>query len=135
MEGVYNKPPSQPGATVLPFFETFKCVESGLTKSKSSDVLIGEKSEFGRGGMQAKIDAAASAVEAGGCDFCLITSGLDFDSIRDACGAYNGKKAKGTLFVSQQWEGYQKFVKMENADGGEDDEGRRKALKAREEAR
>ncbi|GMI10618.1 hypothetical protein TrVE_jg2270 [Triparma verrucosa] len=135
VEGVYNKPPSQHGATVLPFFETFKCIESGLTKSKSSDVLIGEKSEFGRGGMQAKIDAAASAVEAGGCDFCLITSGLDFDSIRDACGAYNGKKAKGTLFVSQQWEGYQKFVEMENADGGEDDEGRRKALKAREEAR
>ncbi|GMH70006.1 hypothetical protein TL16_g05300, partial [Triparma laevis f. inornata] len=108
VDGVYDKPPDQKGA------------KSGLTKSKSSDVLIGEKSLHGRGGMQAKIDAAASSVEEGGCDFCLITSGLDFDSIRDACGVYDGKKSKGTLF---------------NGDEGDVDEGRTKAVAARDEAR
>ena len=43
VDGVYDIPPSQKGAKVLPFFETFTCEDSGLTKSKSSDVLIGEK--------------------------------------------------------------------------------------------
>ena len=136
VDGVYDKPPSTPGARVLPFFDD-RAKEDGIKRSRSTDILFGAKSDQGRGGMQAKIDAACRAVEPGGAKFCCIVSGYEPSIIGDTLGPYNGKKDTGTIFVNREWEGYQAFVDVVRKGQDESglEEGRRKAKEAREEAR
>ena len=54
VDGLYNKPPSEPGARIISIF-----------RPKANDFQIGDKSNVGRGGMGAKILAAQGAVDAG----------------------------------------------------------------------
>mmetsp|Transcript_6065 Transcript_6065/g.8823 ORF Transcript_6065/g.8823 Transcript_6065/m.8823 type:complete len:894 (-) Transcript_6065:533-3214(-) len=94
VDGVYDRPPSETGATMLPFYN----------KEKYS-VTIGTKSLQGRGGMGAKIDAALSAVKAGGsCTACVIASGSDLNAIRSILGTEHDPALgapKGTLFTTK----------------------------------
>ena len=92
VDGVYDKPPSAPGAKIITFHHS------------DSTVAIGEKSSQGRGGMAAKIDAAAGAVEQGSaCTACVVAAGSDLDSVRSILGReYKPEfgKPKGTLFAT-----------------------------------
>ena len=53
VEGLFDKPPSEPGAKVIDVF------------SRAQQVIIGDKSARGRGGMGAKVDSACKALEFG----------------------------------------------------------------------
>ncbi|KAF1793420.1 Gamma-glutamyl phosphate reductase GPR, conserved site [Phytophthora cactorum] len=66
VEGLYNKPPSQPGAKVISVF-----------RPENNDFKIGEKSSVGRGGMGAKIEAAQSAISQG-VNAVIIASGFKY---------------------------------------------------------
>jgi delta-1-pyrroline-5-carboxylate synthetase len=92
VDGVYNMPPSNPKARIIPFYHS------------NSTVAIGEKSAQGRGGMAAKIDAAQRAVRPGAnCAACVIAAGSDLDSIRSILSpTYDPSlgPARGTLFAT-----------------------------------
>ena len=92
VDGVYDKPPTVPGAKIIPFYHS------------DSTVKIGEKSSQGRGGMAAKIEAAANAVKPGSsCTACVVAAGSDLDTIRSILGReYRSEfgKPKGTLFAT-----------------------------------
>merc|ERR1712137_718289 len=109
-----------------------------------SSVEIGKKSNQGRGGMQAKIDAAVSAVEPGTlCNACVIACGNDLNAIRSVLGrAYNPEfgDPKGTLFATPNSDlAKQAIVEMEQAEAeagdSVSDEARISATAARDEAR
>ena len=71
VDGVYDRPPSDPQAKMLLHY-----------KPENSQVKIGEKSAQGRGGMASKIDAALSAVKPGSqCSACVVAAGDDLNSI------------------------------------------------------
>ena len=90
VEGVFDKPPSEPGARKLEVYIP-----------NASDVAIGEKSAQGRGGMAAKIAAASTAVAPGSsCSACVVAPGTDLDSIRAILGKEYKYETKGTLFVT-----------------------------------
>jgi delta-1-pyrroline-5-carboxylate synthetase len=90
VDGVYDQPPSNPGA---------KLVE--LYLEEKSTVEIGAKSSQGRGGMGSKIDAAMNAVALGSaCSACVVASGNDLNSIRAVLGPDPKYGTKGTLFCS-----------------------------------
>ena len=90
VQGVFDKPPSEPGSVKLDLYVT-----------QSSEVAIGAKSAQGRGGMASKIDAATSAVAPGSkCGACVIASGADLNSIRSILGQDKGHGTKGTLFLT-----------------------------------
>ena len=93
VDGVFDRPPSEEGAKLLPFF------------MQDQSVGIGEKSTHGRGGMGSKINAAQFAVSPGSqCRACVVVSGADLDSIRSvASKEYEvdaGETPKGTLFCT-----------------------------------
>ncbi|CAM9650061.1 unnamed protein product, partial [Ectocarpus sp. 13 AM-2016] len=84
VEGVYNKHPDEEGAKI---FHTFD--------PNRHELMIGEKSAGGRGGMGAKIRAASRAVS-GGVPSVVIASGLNPYSIeRIVCG-----ERVGTMFCA-----------------------------------
>jgi len=92
VEGVYNKPPGQPGAQRIPVFSDKHAVE------------IGAASGMGRGGMASKI-AAASLAANGGVN-TVVASGNNWENIRRV---FQGEDI-GTLFEakdrptkSQRW--------------------------------
>ncbi|KAL7456768.1 hypothetical protein ACHAWC_009783 [Mediolabrus comicus] len=71
VDGVFDRPPNQDGARLLPFY------------AQEQSVGIGEKSKHGRGGMASKIEAAQFAVSPGSqCRACVVVSGHDFSAIR-----------------------------------------------------
>ncbi|KAE9012399.1 hypothetical protein PR002_g14820 [Phytophthora rubi] len=84
VEGLYNKPPSQPGAKIISVF-----------RPENSDFKIGEKSSVGRGGMGAKIDAAQSAISQG-VNAVVIASGMMYGVV----GSIMKGSSLGTLFVA-----------------------------------
>jgi len=92
VDGVYDRPPTEKGSKVIPFY------------SVNSSVCIGSKSNQGRGGMQAKINAAVDAVKPGSkCNACVIGSGVDLNCIRATLGEKFDPKfgsPKGTLFAT-----------------------------------
>lgn len=131
VEGVYNMPPSNPKAKLIPFYQT------------TSKIAIGEKSSQGRGGMGAKIEAAASAVRPGAaCAACVVAAGSDLDSIRSILSPTFDAKlgpSKGTMFCTPGSD-LEKLALEELVDTAEDDEScsevaRDMATKARKEAR
>lgn len=84
VEGLYNKPPSQPGAKVISVFHT-----------DSADFEIGDKSTMGRGGMGSKIEAAQEAINRG-VKAVVIASGFKYGIITSVLNGTN----HGTLFVA-----------------------------------
>lgn len=92
VEGVYDMPPSNPRAKVIPFYH------------QDSSAAIGNKSNQGRGGMSAKIAAARSAVEPGSaCAACVIASGADLNAVRSILSReYDPSfgEPKGSLFAT-----------------------------------
>ena len=113
VEGVYDRPPTEPNATLLRYYRSPAIDESNHNHSNSSDskdtalpqkILIGEKSAQGRGGMGSKIDAAVSAVRVGSnCGACVIAAGHDLNGIRAVFGRpVPGApyEPRGTLFCT-----------------------------------
>jgi len=93
VDGVFDRPPNQEGAKLLPFY------------SQDQSVGIGEKSKHGRGGMASKIEAAQFAVSPGSqCRACVVVSGNDLSAIRALANSEYELEAdeepKGTLFVT-----------------------------------
>ena len=91
VDGVFDRPPSESGAKLLPFY------------SQTQSVGIGEKSKHGRGGMYSKICAAQSAVKPGSqCRACVVLSGADLNAIRSVTSKdYDPNIGqKGTLFAT-----------------------------------
>jgi len=92
VDGVYDRPPKEEGAKLLPFF------------SQDTSVGIGEKSLHGRGGMESKIAAAQFAVAQGSkCKACVVCNGDDMNAIRSVVGGEDGlgeEECKGTLFAA-----------------------------------
>lgn len=84
VEGLYNKPPSQLGAKIIPVFRT-----------DSVKFEIGDKSAVGRGGMGSKIDAAQGAINRG-VRAVVIASGFKYGIIMSVITGGN----HGTLFVA-----------------------------------
>uniref|UniRef100_K3WZ45 Delta-1-pyrroline-5-carboxylate synthase n=1 Tax=Globisporangium ultimum (strain ATCC 200006 / CBS 805.95 / DAOM BR144) TaxID=431595 RepID=K3WZ45_GLOUD len=84
VEGLYNKPPNQPGAKVIPVFHT-----------DNSEFEIGEKSSMGRGGMGSKIESAQGAI-ARGVKAVVIASGFKYGIVTAVVDGVN----HGTLFVA-----------------------------------
>ncbi|EED91187.1 gamma-glutamyl phosphate reductase [Thalassiosira pseudonana CCMP1335] len=71
VDGVFDRPPKEKGAKLLPFY------------SQNQSVGIGEKSKHGRGGMDSKINAAQFAVSPGSqTRACVVISGADLNAIR-----------------------------------------------------
>jgi len=131
VDGVYDMPPSNPKAKIIPFYH------------ENSSAAIGEKSAQGRGGMGAKIGAAKSAVTAGStCAACVIAAGSDLDSILSILlPTYKPEMgpAKGTLFATPGSD-LEKLAVAELVVAVEDEEScseiaRDMAAKARREAR
>ena len=56
VDGLYDRPPSEPGAAIIP--EYYRDVEDVSFR-------IGDKSAQGRGGMKAKVDSAMRALDVG----------------------------------------------------------------------
>ncbi len=137
VNGVYDRPPNEPNASVLPFY--FDYVDgSGIRRTKSNDVLIGMKSKQGRGGMGAKIDAALSAVSSGSpTQFCVVACGHDLSAIPSVFGASPPPKPIGTLFINQDSPHFASALDEHNGKSGEDagEDAREKAKSARSEAR
>ncbi|KAL3808511.1 hypothetical protein ACHAXA_008332 [Cyclostephanos tholiformis] len=91
VDGVFDRPPSESGARLLPFY------------SQTQSVGIGEKSKHGRGGMYSKICAAQSAVKPGSqCRACVVLSGADLNAIRSVTSKEYDPiiGQKGTLFAT-----------------------------------
>jgi glutamate 5-kinase len=84
VEGVYDKPPDQPGATRISVWDAQKAVQ------------IGAASGMGRGGMASKI-AAASLAANGGVN-TVVASGYDVANVRRV---FQGEDI-GTLFEAQE---------------------------------
>lgn len=90
VEGVYDKPPTEPDAKRLSVY-----------LEDVDEVTIGAKSKQGRGGMGSKIDAAMSAVATGSnCSACVVASGADLNTIRAIFGPHNSYGTKGTMFLT-----------------------------------
>mmetsp|Transcript_21230 Transcript_21230/g.46003 ORF Transcript_21230/g.46003 Transcript_21230/m.46003 type:complete len:794 (-) Transcript_21230:79-2460(-) len=93
VDGVFDRPPKEKGAKLLPFY------------SQNQSVGIGEKSKHGRGGMDSKINAAQFAVSPGSqTRACVVISGADLNAIRSVTSKeYDptlSKGPKGTLFAT-----------------------------------
>jgi len=83
IEGIYNKRPDDPDARVIPIYR------------RSTEIIVGNKSRIGRGGIEAKIEAALKAAEAGIA--VVIASGYEMDTVKRII---EGKQV-GTLFLKQ----------------------------------
>lgn len=129
VEGVYDKPPTEPGAKKL-----------DLYVQQTSEVAIGAKSAQGRGGMASKIEAATNAVAPGtSCAACVVASGADLNAVRSILGRDTKYGNKGTLFLTPgsalEKQAINELQALKENDGDVADEARKKALAARAEAR
>lgn len=131
VEGVYDRPPHEEGAKMLPLYR------------QGSDIAIGDKSVQGRGGMQSKIDAALAAVAPGShCSACVVASGNDLNAVRAVLHPRYDPSfgpPKGTLFVTHGSElekvVLEESVAEEAASESVSEDARRSATAARTEAR
>jgi len=129
VDGVYDQPPTNKGAKMLPLYIP-----------ESSEVAIGAKSAQGRGGMASKIEAASNAVAVGSkCSACVVASGADLNCIRSVFGPDNKFGQKGTLFVTPgsglQTQAMQDLKDVMEGNTNVSEEARNKAMAARAEAR
>uniref|UniRef100_A0AAV1UJN5 Delta-1-pyrroline-5-carboxylate synthase n=1 Tax=Peronospora matthiolae TaxID=2874970 RepID=A0AAV1UJN5_9STRA len=84
VDGLFTKPPSEPGARVISVF-----------RPEHVNFCIGDKSSVGRGGMGAKIQAAQKAI-AQGVNAVVIASGFRYGVV----GSIMKGASLGTLFVA-----------------------------------
>ena len=82
VDGIYDRPPKQDGANLLPYYNP----------KKNTKIKFGEKSEFGTGGMESKVQSASYALEHG-CTV-IICNGMKYNTIRNIMAAQN----IGTMF-------------------------------------
>lgn len=82
VDGIYDRPPKQDGANLLPYYNP----------KKNTKIKFGEKSEFGTGGMESKVQSATYALEHG-CTV-IICNGMKYNTIRNIMAAQN----IGTMF-------------------------------------
>ena len=80
VHGLYDRPPHQDGAKLVQTLHPSVWVKSRKTNSKQ----IGEKSSQGRGGMEAKINAAITALD-GGVSNVIVVSGRVPNTLVKAC--------------------------------------------------
>ncbi|OQR82653.1 delta-1-pyrroline-5-carboxylate synthetase [Achlya hypogyna] len=84
VDGLYNKPPSEPNAKIISVF----------VPEQPGQFIIGEKSSVGRGGMGAKIQSAQGAVD-NGVNAVVIANGFKYGVVDAIMKGAN----VGTLFV------------------------------------
>jgi len=85
VNGVYDRPPSEPNAQVIDVFQT------------STEFKVGNKSLQGRGGMGAKVNAALTAID-GGVLAVVIAAGYDGETV----GKVLAGEKTGTLFLQHE---------------------------------
>jgi delta-1-pyrroline-5-carboxylate synthetase len=102
VDGVYDRPPSDPNARLLDILRPQTWLDS---KGEGSKVVIGSKSSQGRGGMQAKIDASVSALDQGVAQV-VIVNGATRNCILQAA---EGEKI-GTLVTYRQPPAAESFI-------------------------
>jgi delta-1-pyrroline-5-carboxylate synthetase len=130
VDGVYDRPPTDPNAKMLSMY-----------MPNSSEVAIGAKSAQGRGGMGSKIEAASAAVRPGAiCSACVVASGSDLNSIRAILGSDPKYGTRGTLFCTPGSDLEKQAIQDSTSQDAESsasvsDEARLKASAARSEAR
>jgi delta-1-pyrroline-5-carboxylate synthetase len=130
VDGVYDRPPTDPNAKMLTMY-----------MPNSSEVAIGAKSAQGRGGMGSKIEAASAAVRPGAmCSACVVASGSDLNSIRAILGSDPKYGTRGTLFCTPgsdlEKQAMQDSISQDSESSSSvSDEARLKASAARSEAR
>jgi len=100
VKGVYDRPPSEPGARVIDIFH-----------QEQTSFEVGAKSAQGRGGMGAKVDAAVNAVR-GGVQAVIIAAGHDSDTI----GNIMSGKQVGTLFLQADLDENEAYYSNGNGD-------------------
>jgi delta-1-pyrroline-5-carboxylate synthetase len=84
VDGVYDRPPTEPGAKIIDLY------------SEEVGFQVGEKSTQGRGGMSAKVDAALRAVK-GGVQAVVVAGGFQFNCIDKIMKG----ETIGTLFLAR----------------------------------
>ncbi|OQS06518.1 delta-1-pyrroline-5-carboxylate synthetase [Thraustotheca clavata] len=84
VDGLYNKPPSEPNAKIISVF----------VPEQPGQFVIGEKSSVGRGGMGSKIQSAQGAID-NGVNAVVIASGFKYGVLDAIMKGHN----IGTLFV------------------------------------
>mmetsp|Transcript_45643 Transcript_45643/g.126320 ORF Transcript_45643/g.126320 Transcript_45643/m.126320 type:complete len:721 (+) Transcript_45643:950-3112(+) len=87
VDGLYDRPPSEPGAAIIP--EYYRDVEDVSFR-------IGDKSAQGRGGMKAKVDSAMRALDVG-VKAVVVASGHNLSVVRDVFSS----KSTGTIFMDR----------------------------------
>uniref|UniRef100_A0A7S1LG93 Aspartate/glutamate/uridylate kinase domain-containing protein n=1 Tax=Neobodo designis TaxID=312471 RepID=A0A7S1LG93_NEODS len=85
VDGLYDRPPSEPSARLIPTYPG---------EAAFASIQFGAKSSVGRGGMQAKIEAAMRAID-WGVPAVMVTNGAKPGAIQSV---FNGTMS-GTLFV------------------------------------
>mmetsp|Transcript_947 Transcript_947/g.1750 ORF Transcript_947/g.1750 Transcript_947/m.1750 type:complete len:754 (-) Transcript_947:189-2450(-) len=131
VDGVFDRPPSEQGAKLLPFYD------------ENQSVGIGEKSKHGRGGMGSKISAAQFAVSPGSqCRACVVLSGADLNAIRSVTSKnYDPSNGpKGTLFATPgsvlEEQALREIADVEKTSGNSvSEEARKMATASRDQAR
>ena len=83
VDGIYDRPPKEDGAILLPYFNP----------KKSGKIEFGAKSDFGTGGMESKVQSASYALDHG-CTV-IICNGMKYNTIRNIMAAQN----IGTMFT------------------------------------
>ena len=83
VDGIYDRPPKEDGAILLPYFNP----------KKSGKIEFGAKSDFGTGGMESKVQSASYALDHG-CTV-IICNGMKYNTIRNIMAAEN----IGTMFT------------------------------------
>ena len=83
VDGIYDRPPKEDGAILLPYFNP----------KKSCKIEFGAKSDFGTGGMESKVQSASYALDHG-CTV-IICNGMKYNTIRNIMAAQN----IGTMFT------------------------------------
>jgi delta-1-pyrroline-5-carboxylate synthetase len=91
VEGLYDRPPSSPGATIIDTYNKHIMTSKG---PGNGGVEFGEKSARGRGGMDAKVNSAMACLEKG-AQAVVIASGHHAGTIFEVM---NGSQV-GTLFI------------------------------------
>merc|ERR1719339_715972 len=99
VEGIYNKPPKEEGAELLPYFNPVNM----------NNIKFGEKSNYGTGGMESKVSSASYALKHG-CSV-VICSGMKYNTIRSIM---SGKNV-GTMFTPLEVEGTSVELMAKNA--------------------
>lgn len=82
VDGIYDRPPKEDGANLLHYYNP----------KRNNNIQFGEKSDYGTGGMESKVQSACYALDHG-CTV-IICNGMKYNTIRSIMAAQN----IGTMF-------------------------------------